>query len=78
MWEKQKSGTYKMSKGACRTGHFITCMYTQIWGSTIVILGPMMFVLLVNNFLQAFKCSFVNMHADGTTLYVAARTLEQP
>ena len=41
------------------------------------ILGPLMFVLFVNDLPQAVKCSSINMYVDDTTLYTAARTLEQ-
>jgi len=41
------------------------------------ILGPLMFILFINDLPQAIRCGSINMYADDTTLYTAAKTIEE-
>ena len=41
------------------------------------ILGPLMFILFVNDLPKTIRRGSINMYADDTTLYTAAKTIEQ-
>ena len=40
-------------------------------------LGPLMFILVLNDLPQAIRCGSINMYADDTTLYTAAKATEE-
>jgi len=41
------------------------------------ILGPLMFIFVLNDLPQAIRCGSINMYADDTTLYTAAKTTDK-
>jgi len=73
----QDLSTLEGAKEYVHAGQATSCWQTPRFGVPQgSILGPLMFIRFVNDLPQAIRCGSINMYADDTTLYTAAKTIE--